>query len=140
MPLGLGVMKPGAIVGARDRTALCSLWRACGLIGIVAGAAAMALLGFVAPLGIAAIVVVALWRPRPAAAGGVSIAVGVGFLLALWSAADRCVAFNRQPQASCTMGDNTTFALVEALLLGLGIALSAYALTHSNMGPRVQRT
>jgi hypothetical protein len=55
----------------------------------------------------------------------------------LWSAADRCVAFNRQPQASCTMGDNTTFALVGVLLLGIGIALSAYALTHSNTRARV---
>jgi len=109
------------------------------VIGLVAGAAAMALLAFMAPLGITAMVVVALVPPRPAAAGGVSIAAGAGFLLALWSAADRCVAFNRQPQASCTMGDNTTFALVGILLLGIGIALSAYALTHSNTEARVQR-
>jgi hypothetical protein len=110
------------------------------LLGLIAGAAAIVLLVFLAPLGIAVIVVVALLRPRPAAAGGVCIAVGVGFLLALWRAADQCAAFSRQPQANCTMGDNTSFALIGALLLGLGLALSAYALTHSNTGPRGQRT
>lgn len=78
------------------------------LLGLVAGVAAMGLLDFVAVLGIAAVVVVALLRPRPAAADGVSIGAGAGNLFALWSAADRCAPFNRQPQASCTMGETRT--------------------------------
>jgi hypothetical protein len=97
------------------------------ILGFVAGVAAMVVTVFLVPLGIALVVVVALLRPRPAAAGGVCVAWSGAFLFAMWQAAERCAAFNRQPNASCTMGDNTPFAAAGIAVLLLGIVLTTYA-------------
>ena len=97
------------------------------ILGFVAGVAAMVVTVFLFPLGIALVVVVSLLRPRPAAAGGVFVAWGGAFLIAMWQAAERCAAFNRQPNASCTMGGNTLFAAAGIAVLLLGIVLTMYA-------------
>jgi len=97
------------------------------ILGFVAGLAAVVVIHFMFVLGVAIVVIVSLIRPRPAAAAGVCFAWGLGFLVVLKQAADRCVEFNRQPNASCTMGDNTPFAAAGIAVLLLGIVLTAYA-------------
>jgi hypothetical protein len=103
------------------------------ILGFIAGLATVVVTEFLFTLGIAMMVVVSLLRPRPAAAGGACVAWGGAFLIAMWQAADRCAAFNRQPNASCTMGDNTPFAIVGVAVLALGLALSAYAILRARM-------
>ena len=101
------------------------------IVGFIAGVLALAITVFLSPLGfpvgIAIVALVALLKPRPAAAGGVCLAWGAGFLVVIWKAAESCAALNRQPNASCTMGDNTPFAATGIAVLVLGIVLTAYA-------------
>ena len=97
------------------------------ILGAIAGVAALFVTVFIFPLGIALVVIVAFLRPRPAATAGVCMAWGATFLIVMWQAADRCAALNRQPNASCTMGDNTPFAIAGVAVLVLGILFTAYA-------------
>ncbi len=96
-------------------------------IGLIAGAVALLATEFVFPVGIAAVMLVSLLRPRPAAAAGACVAWGGAFLTFMWTAAERCDAFNRQPNARCTMGDNTFFLGTGLALLVFGLLLTAYA-------------
>ncbi|HAF11188.1 MAG TPA: hypothetical protein DCK98_14050 [Chloroflexi bacterium] len=97
------------------------------LIGLVGGVIALAVTDIIFPLGIAMVVGIALLRPRPVAAGGACVAWGAGFAGALWLASERCAEFNRQPNAGCTMGDNTPFLTVGLAVLVLGLLLTSYA-------------
>jgi hypothetical protein len=97
------------------------------ILGFIAGAATLVVMEFLVPVGIALLVVVCFLRPRPAAAGGACVAWGVAFLIVMWQAAERCAAFNRQPHASCTMGDSTPFAITGVAVLALGLVLTTYA-------------
>ena len=54
------------------------------ILGFLAGLAALVVTVFLFPVGIAMVVVVALLRPRPAAAAGVCVAWGGAFLLTMW--------------------------------------------------------
>jgi hypothetical protein len=40
---------------------------------------------------------------------------------------------NRQPNTSCTMGDNTPFAITGVAVLALGLLLSAYAVWRARV-------
>jgi hypothetical protein len=97
------------------------------ILGFLAGAATLVITEFVFPLGVALLVVVCFLRPRPVAAGGACVAWGGAFLIVMWRAADQCATLNRQPNTSCTMGDNTPFAITGVAVLALGLVLSAYA-------------
>ena len=97
------------------------------LLGLVGGAVALAVTVLMFPLGIAMVVAIALLRPRPLPAAGGCVAWGAGFLIEMRRAEEACAAFNRQPNASCTMGDNTPFFLVGAAVLVLGAALTGYS-------------
>jgi hypothetical protein len=99
-----------------------TLW----VLGFIAGVAALAITVFLFPAGIALVVGVSLLPPRPAAAAGVCVAWGSAFLLAMWQATESCAALNRQPQGSCTPGDNTLFAATGIAVLALGLLLTAY--------------
>lgn len=99
------------------------------ILGFIAGLAALVIMDCMFLLGIAAVVVVALLRPRPAAAAGV--AWGAGFLIVLWQAAERCAVFNRQPNASCTSGDNSPFAILGIAVLALGLLLTVYTVRRA---------
>ena len=50
-------------------------------LGFIAGVAALVIIEFMLVLGVAAVVGVALLRPRPAAAAGVCVSWGAGFLI-----------------------------------------------------------
>ena len=97
------------------------------ILGLIAGAATVLVTVYLFPLGVGILAAVCFLRPRPAAAGGACMAWGGAFLIVMWQAADGCAALNRRPNASCTMGDNTPFAIAGAAVLALGLALSAYA-------------
>ena len=101
------------------------------ILGFLAGLAALAVTVFLSPLGfpvgIAIVAAVSMVRPRPVAAGGVCMAWGAGFLVVMWQATESCAALNRQPNARCTMGDNTPFAMTGIAVLVLGVVLTAYA-------------
>jgi hypothetical protein len=97
------------------------------ILGFIAGLAAVVVVNFMLVLGVAIVVIVSLIRPRPAAAAGVCVAWGAGFLVVMWQAAERCAALNRQPHSSCTTGDNTPFAVAGIAVLAVGIALTAFA-------------
>jgi hypothetical protein len=96
-------------------------------LGVVTGLAALVIIHFLFPVGIALVVAVSLLGPRPAGAAGVCIAWGAGFIVALKRATDGCAEFNKQPNAACSMGDNLPFLLVGLALLAAGVLLSAYA-------------
>jgi hypothetical protein len=110
------------------------------VLGFIAGLAALVIIHFMFLLGVAAIVVVSLLRPRPAAAAGACVAWGAGFLIVLWQAAERCVEFNRQPNAACSMGDNSPFAATGLAVLALGLALTAYTLWRARSVAVVRST
>jgi hypothetical protein len=97
------------------------------ILGFIAGLAAVVVVNFMLVLGVAIVVIVSLIRPRPAAAAGVCVAWGAGFLVVMWQAAERCAALNRQPHSSCTAGDNMPFAAAGIAVLAVGIALTAFA-------------
>jgi hypothetical protein len=107
------------------------------ILGFIAGLAALVIIEFMFVLGVAAVVVVSLLRPRPAAAAGVCVAWGAGFLMVIWQAAERCAAFNRQPHASCAMGDNAPFAAAGLAVLALGLLLTAYLMMQARRGRSV---
>jgi uncharacterized membrane protein (DUF485 family) len=98
------------------------------VVGLIGGAEALVITIFVFPLGIALVVLTAFIRPRPAALAGASVAWGAGFIVAMKQAADRCAEINRQPNASCTMGDNTPFAAVGIAVFVVGVLLTIYVL------------
>jgi hypothetical protein len=100
-----------------------TLW----ILGFIAGLAALVLIHLLLIAGIALVVAVSLLRPRPAATAGACVAWGLGFLVALKQGADRCVEFDQQPNAACSMGNNTPFAATGIAVLVLGIVLTAYA-------------
>jgi hypothetical protein len=79
-------------------------------------------LGFIA--GLAALVIIHFMFLLGVAAGG------AGFLIVVWQAAERCVEFNRQPNAECSMGDHSPFAATGLAVLGLGVGPTVYAATH----------
>jgi hypothetical protein len=90
------------------------------ILGFIAGLAALVVIHFMFIVGIAIVVVISLLRPRPAAAAGACVAWGGGFVVVLKQTADRCLEFDRQPNAACAMGDNTLFAAV-----GIAVFVSA---------------
>ena len=107
------------------------LWISGLLLGVVANGVipfTWALYGLPLLLAIGLAVLAALARPRPAGLAGFLLPVGAGWLLTLRGAVESCAEVNRQPNASCQMGDNSTDALVGVLLLGAGFALSALVL------------
>lgn len=91
------------------------------------GTESLVLTLFVFPLGIALFGLTAFIQPRPAAMAGACVAWGAGFVVAMWLSEERCAQFNRQPNASCTMGDNTVFAIAGLAVLVVGVALTVYA-------------
>lgn len=64
--------------------------------------------------------------PRPAGAAGFLTAVGLGWLLWLQRTTEQCADLNRSPNASCQMGDNSLVLWMGVLLLGSGLALTAF--------------
>ena len=101
-------------------------------IGLVLGVAATLVLPYsfsyygvplVIAIGLA--VTAAVLRPRPAGAAGYLTAVGALWLLTLQRTTEQCAELNRQPNASCQMGDNSLLILVGLLLLGAALALTA---------------
>ncbi|HEY8861044.1 MAG TPA: hypothetical protein VIN37_02985 [Candidatus Limnocylindria bacterium] len=96
------------------------------ILGFIAGLAAVVVINFMFVLGVAIVVIVSLIRPRPAAAAGVCVAWGAGFLIVMRRAVERCLEFDRQPNAACTMPDNTPFAIAGIAVLVLGLALTLY--------------
>jgi len=97
------------------------------ILGFIAGLAAVVVLHFIFVLGVAIVVIVSLFRPRPAAAAGVCLAWGAGYILLMWQAAERCAALNREPHTTCTTYDNTLFTFAGIAVLALGIAFTAFA-------------
>lgn len=101
-------------------------------IGVVLGVAAALVLPYTFSLygvpllvAIGLAVTAALLRPRPAGSAGYLTAVGALWLLTLQRTTEQCAELNRQPNASCQMGDNSLLVLVGLLLLGAGLALTA---------------
>jgi hypothetical protein len=101
-------------------------------IGVVLGVAAALVVPytfsyygvpFLVAIGLA--LTAALLRPRPAGSAGYLTAVGALWLLTLQRTTEQCAELNRQPNASCQMGDNSLLVLVGLLLLGAGLALTA---------------
>ena len=103
------------------------------ILGFIAGLAAVVVVHFMFVLGVAIVVIVSLIRPRPAAAAGVCLAWGAGYLVVMWQAAERCAALNREPHTTCTTYDNTFFAVAGIAVLALGIALTAYAMWRARV-------
>ncbi len=105
------------------------------LLGLIGGASALLVTLLIFPLGIVMVVAIALLRPRPLPAAGACVAWGAGFLIAMRRAEEACAAFNRQANASCTMGDNTPYFMVGAAMLVLGAALTVYAARRPGRSP-----
>ena len=101
------------------------------LTGLVGGAVALVMTGLFFPIGIAMFAATAFLKPWPAAAGGAFVTWGAAFLLEMRRASDGCVAFSRQPNASCTMGDNTPFLAVGLAVLTLGLLLTGLAVARA---------
>lgn len=102
-------------------------------IGLVLGAAAalvlpytFALYGVPFVLAIGLAVTATVLRPRPAGAAGFLIPVGADWLLSLQRATEQCADINLQPNTSCQMGDNSLLVVIGLLLLGCGLALTAF--------------
>jgi len=57
--------------------------------------------------------------------------VGGAFLIVMRQAVQSCAALNRQPNASCTPGDNTLFAAPGIAVLVLGLLLTAYTVVRA---------
>ena len=110
------------------------------LLGFIGGVGALVVTLFLFPIGIAILVVVSLLRPRPASAAGACVAWGSAFLMVLWRAADRCAALNRQPNTSCTFGDNTPFALTGIAVLAVGLLLTVYVAVRARSARRLPAT
>ena len=106
------------------------------LIGLIGGAVALALLSFFFPGAIVLLIAVALLKPRPVAAGGAFTTWGAAFLLEMRRAADGCAAFNRPPNAGCTMGDNTPYLMAGLAVLALGVVLTGYSIIRARSGLR----
>ena len=101
-------------------------------IGLVLGVASILVLpytfslyGVPLLLAIGLAVTAAVLRPRPAGAAGYLTAAGAGWLLWLQRTGEQCADLNRQPNASCQMGDNSFLVWVGVLLIGAGLALTA---------------
>lgn len=101
-------------------------------IGLVLGVAAILVLPytfslygvpFLLAIGLA--VTAAVLRPRPAGAAGYLTATGAGWLLWLQPTGEQCADLNRQPNASCQMGDSSFLLWAGVLLIGAGLALTA---------------
>jgi hypothetical protein len=100
-------------------------------IGLVLGVVASLVLpytfsyyGLPLVIAIGLAVTAAVLRPRPAGAGGYLTAVGALWLLTLQRTTAQCDELNRQPNASCQMGDNSLLVLVGVLVIGAGLALT----------------
>jgi hypothetical protein len=101
------------------------------LLGFISGVAALIVTDVMFVLGVALVALTAMLRPRPAAAAGVCVAWGGGFLFVLRQAAERCAEFDRRPNAGCTMGDNSPFLIVGLAVLALGVVLTLYAVVRA---------
>lgn len=116
-------------------------------IGLALGAAAalalpytFALYGVPLVLAVGLAVTATFLRPRPAGAAGFLIPVGAGWMLTLKRATEQCADINLQPNASCQMGDNSLLVVVGLLLLGCGLALSAFLILSPRRSSPPSRT
>lgn len=100
--------------------------------GLVLGVAAVLILPYTFALyGVPLILAIGLAvkatvLPRPAGGAGFLTAVGAGWLLWLQRTTEQCADLNRSPNASCQTGDNSLLLWVGLLLLGSGLALTAF--------------